>query len=435
VLKSGPLIEAVKPILKRVTLNNIYRMRILWLSHIVPYPPKGGVLQRSYHLLRETASRHQVTLFAFVQQRPLEQCFGDLETGLAESEKALSHFCSEVRFLPIPMESKWQGMARLAARSLFSRNSYTMNWLRSKQFAHAMRELSADSFDLVHADTISLAPYVSYFPGIPRALDHHNVESQMMLRRADNDSNPLKRIYFRQEARKILREERRYCPEFNTNIMCSKLDAERLIELVPSARMDVIPNGVDVDYFRPQPEQEVPGRLVFAGRMAAYTNRQAALFIVRELWPVLAQAFPEITFDLVGGGPPAEATALALRESRFRAPGFVDDIRISIAEASIYVCPITDGGGTKLKVLDALAMGKALVADPIACEGIDVVEGESVRFASTPQEYVRVIGELLNDPMQRSRLAGAGRLLVEDYYGYAGIGKKLSETYFQLANK
>ena len=122
-----------------------------------------------------------------------------------------------------------------------------------------------------------------------------------------------------------------------------------------------------------------------------------------------------------------------MADPRFRAPGFVDDVRESIAQASIYVCPITDGGGTKLKVLDALAMGKALVADPIACEGIEVVDGVSVRFASTPQEYVEVIGELLEDAAQRARLGQAGRRLVEELYSYKSIGAQLSATYERIA--
>lgn len=404
-------------------------MRILWLSHIVPYPPKGGVLQRSYHLLRETARRHRVTLYAFIQSRPLIQCFGDLETGLAEARAALGELCESVEFFPIPMEAHRNGMARLAARSLLSRNSYTLNWLRSAPFAQALRQINADNFDLLHADTISLAPYAALLPSLPRALDHHNVESQMMQRRADNESNPLKRAYFALEARKILAEERTWCPQFGSNIMCSDLDAQRLTDLVGPVPTAVIPNGVDIDYFTPQPAREIPGRLIFAGRLSAYTNRQAALFIVNELWPLLARELPEVTFDLVGGSPPAQATELAAREPRFTAPGFVDDVRNNIAEASIYVCPITDGGGTKLKVLDALAAGKALVADPIACEGIDVVEGESVRFAHTPAQYLQVIRELLADEAQRKQLGRAGRELVVNRYSYGSIGEELSATY------
>lgn len=404
-------------------------MRILWLSHIVPYPPKGGVLQRSYHLLRETALRHEVTLCSFVQERPLIQCFGELNAGLAESKIALEELCKVVHFLPIPMEARYQGMARLAARSLFSKHSYTLNWLHSKAYEQTLEMISADSFDLVHADTISLAPYARHFSNIPTVLDHHNVESQMMLRRAEKEPNLLKRSYFRYEAQKILQEERHYCPMFESNIMCSDLDAKRLGDLVPAAQMDIVPNGVDIEYFWPDTQQEIAGRLVFAGRMAAYTNRQAALFIVDKLWPLLSQRRSEVTFDLIGGQPPEQAASLAGRDHRFRAPGFVDDVRPYIAQAAVYVCPITDGGGTKLKVLDALAMGKALVADPIACEGIDVVEGESVRFATTPQEYVQVISELLQDSAQRTRLGAAGRQLVEQQYSYASIGEKLSGVY------
>ena len=278
-------------------------MRILWLSHIVPYPPKGGVLQRSYHLLRETALRHQVTLFTFVQKRPLIQCFGDLDSGLAESKLALEELCEDVRFFPINMESQWQGMARLAARSLFSKSSYTLNWLRSEGLSQVLEGLDESSFDLVHVDTISLAPFGNFFPNTPKVLDHHNVESQMMTRRASNESGFFRRAYYQQEARKILEEEAAYCPAFDSNIMCSELDAQRLNELVGSVRVDVIPNGVDLEHFKPAGKEEIAGRLVFAGRMAAYTNRQAALYIVEKIWPLLADIYPVVTFDLAGGSP------------------------------------------------------------------------------------------------------------------------------------
>jgi glycosyltransferase involved in cell wall biosynthesis len=409
-------------------------MRILWLSHIVPYPPKGGVLQRSYHLLRQTALRHEVTLYAFVQQRPVLQCFGDLDQGLAEAKRALEGFCKEVHFFPIPMESRTKGMLRLAVRSLLSRSSYTLNWLRSSSYSRALQQIDFSQIDLIHADTISLAPYAVRFSSTRKVLDHHNVESQMMRRRAENETNVLKRAYFSWEAQKILNEERRFCPVFDKNIMCSGLDEERLRDIVgPPVSTDVIPNGVDLNYFSPDSQREISGRLVFAGRMAAYTNRQAALFIVNDIWPLLVNAHPTITFDLVGGDPPDEARKLAACEPRFSVPGFVDDVRVAIAQAAIYVCPITDGGGTKLKVLDALAMGKALVADPIACEGIDVKEGESVRFARTAEEYAQVIGELIQDSDQRDRLGQAGRTLVEANYGYKNIGSRLHGVYEQLA--
>lgn len=408
-------------------------MHILWLSHIVPYPPKGGVLQRSYNLVRELARRHEVSLLSFVQTRPLVDIFGDADTGLAEARKALSEFCRDVHFVAIPSEQRWAGMARLAFSSLFTRDPYTLNWLKSPAFGELLARTDLRAVDCVHLDTISLVPYRGFCAGKPLVLDHHNIESQMMARRAQLERNPAKKAYFAQEAWKLARVERQFCPDFASNIVCSALDGERLKQVAGELTFDVIPNGVDLDYFRPQAGESNPPTLIFAGRLSAYTNRRAALTIVNELWPLIRDQLPDVVFKLVGASPPPEARRLAAEDPRFVVTGFVDDVREHLDAAAIYVCPITDGGGTKLKVLDALAMSKPLVADPIACEGIEVVDGESVLYAQRPQDYVDRIAELLRAPQRRRQLGLAGRQLVEREYAYSAIGSKLAAVYERAA--
>jgi glycosyltransferase involved in cell wall biosynthesis len=402
-------------------------MKVLWLSHLVPYPPKGGVLQRSYNLVRELARHHEVSLLAFVQGEPLRASFGQLEQGLAEAEAALSGFCARVTFVPIPCEQRALGRHRLALRSLLSRDPYTINWLKSGPYAHEVRRLIGEvNPDLVHFDTISLAHYRPLVGALPTVLDHHNIESHMMLRRAEKEANGLAAAYFRQEGRRLARYEQEACPKFTLNITCSSLDSARLKDLVPTAAVDDVPNGVDVGYFHPAGEVEVPGSLIFAGTLSWYPNRQAVDFIAKEIWPRLREQVPGSSVDIVGASPPAELVDLGRRDPAFRVHGFVDDVRPYLDRAAVYVCPITDGGGTKLKILDALAMGKAIVADPIACEGIDVTDGVDVVFASTPEDYVTAIERLLADPALRKRLGQNARLLAESKYAYSIIGEKLA---------
>jgi glycosyltransferase involved in cell wall biosynthesis len=155
----------------------------------------------------------------------------------------------------------------------------------------------------------------------------------------------------------------------------------------------------------------------------------AAKFIAEQLWQRLVEAVPGLTLDLVGSDPPPEAVRLAERDDRFRVHGFVDDVRPYLQRAEVFLCPITDGGGTKLKILDALAMEKAIVADPIACEGIDVVDGVSVLLASTPEQYVEAVTSLMADAQKRTGMGRAGRALVRDRYSYATLGRKLADTY------
>lgn len=409
-------------------------MKILWLSHIVPYPPKGGVLQRSHHLLRELARRNEVHLVSFVQREPLLRMYGDVECGLNECRRVLEALCPIVRLVPIPSEQARWGKQRLLLSSLLGRYPYSVNWLKSRTMRAKLASLLADvRYDAVHFDTISLAVYRDMFPDVKCVLNHHNIESHMMLRRGSNEKNWLAKAYLYYEGVRLKSYERAVCRRFDAHTTCSDLDSKRLLAIDDALRTAVIPNGVDIDYFKSSGAPREPRTLVFAGRYSAYPNRRALLFLVEEVWPRLQQEMPEIRIDIVGADPPPAAVELGRRDPRFRVHGFVDDVRPYLDSAGVYICPIQDGGGTKLKVLDALAMGIPLVADPIACEGIDVVPDETVLHASSPPEYVIQVKRLLGDAALRHRMSVGARRLIEQKYSYASIGSQLQALYEDLA--
>lgn len=409
-------------------------MRILWLSHLVPYPPKGGVLQRSYYLLRELARTNDVHLVAFVQPDVLRPVFRDAEEGLREARQHLSEFCGSIAFVPLPGAHRAWRAQLLALRSLFW-GSYTMNWLWSKEYRSVLRTFRRrQRADLVHVDTISLAPYVNEFPGTPKVLDHHNIESHMMLRRASMEPNPLKKFYFWQEGLKIRRYERETCPRFELNITCSDVDARRLAEVVKTRQTIVIPNGVDIDYFlAPNETAYEPHSMVFVGGLNWYPNRKAMSYFATEVWPLLKRVIPDVTMNVIGRDPPRSLLHLSERDPAFRLHGYVDDIRPYVHRAHAYVCPILEGGGTKLKVLDALAMGAALVASPEACEGLDVEHGRDVLIAHGPAEYVEHLKALFADDALRTRLSAQARVRAVEQYSFATIGHLLATAYQNLS--
>ncbi|MFH0352563.1 MAG: glycosyltransferase family 4 protein, partial [Chromatiales bacterium] len=212
------------------------------------------------------------------------------------------------------------------------------------------------------------------------------------------------------------------------HITCSRLDSTRLRETMPELNVTETPNGVDIDYFHPTVAAQELNSLVFAGNLSWYPNSAAMLYFADHVWPLLRNAVPGIVMNLIGAHPPERLKALAASDPNFRVHGFVPDVRPHINSAAVYVCPIMDGGGTKLKVLDALAMGKPLVANPVACEGIEVVDGETVLFAERPADYVGHIATLLRNPSERMRMGARARSLVETSYSYAGIGRKLARA-------
>lgn len=385
-----------------------------------------GVLQRSYNLVRELARAHRVYLLAFVQRRLLQELLGGIDSGLETARRHLEQYCTRVQFLPIPSEQWPGGRSVLAARALMGTDPYTIRWLQSTQAARVASEWNAAiDFDVAHFDTLSLAPYRRLFTRGAKTLDHHNVESHMMLRRAEIETQPLKRFYFRQEGQRLQRFEGRVCPEFDLNITCSKLDTDRLLAVAPGSMVAEVPNGVDTEYFRPDERTEQSLGVVFAGNMSWYPNASAMLFFAEKVWPALREEVPGVSMDVIGGNPPSQLVALAAKDPLIRVHGFVPDVRPYLDRAAVYVCPITDGGGTKLKILDALAMGKALVSHPIACEGIEVEDGQHLLFARDPEEFVSKIALLLRDPERRRTLARNARAIAESRYSYRSIGRKL----------
>jgi len=312
---------------------------------------------------------------------------------------------------------------------------YDVNWLAQGEMRAFLGQLAHSArFDVVHVDTLGLMPYADCFPDVPIVLNHHNIESQMMRRRSAKERRFLYRLYFRRDAEKLERCERIFCRRAAVNITVSTLDSERLREIAHGAETVVVANGVDIEYFKPRVPSEGQSRgLIFVGTLNWYPNQEAIRYFLSDVWPQLLADDPERRLTVIGRDPPPFLLAAA-RSGTVSAPGFVDDVRSYLADAAIYICPIRDGGGTRLKVLDALAMGKPVVGTGLAVEGLDLVEEEHYLRAESPDAYVRQIRRLEKDPALRERLGRTGRRLVEERYSWDVIATKLCEAY-ELARR
>lgn len=411
------------------------RKKILWLSHLVPYPPKGGVLQRSYNLLKELARYHDVYLLALVQPGLAGSQGQSLESFLAEAEEHLGEFCVRVKFCDLPQLKKRHWKPVEAARALLLNQSYTVSWLRCRE---ANSQVSAwhksEQFDVVHCDTISLMPMALQCNGAKIGLNHHNIESHMMFRRSSKERNLLAKIYFYLEARKVLSYEKRWCALADVNLTCSELDADRLQEIVGPIRTAVVENGVDLSYFNPDPlipEQE--HSLIFAGGLGWYPNLDAMRHFVTDIWPLVAREQRDCVMNLVGRGRDEQISKVALDyPNQFVIHGFVDDVRPYLTSAAVYVCPIRDGGGTKLKMLDAMAMKKAIVAYPEACEGLGVENGRHVVIVDSASDFAKSVIALFSDESGRAALGDEARRLVEEKYSFESIGRDLADLYASI---
>ena len=409
-------------------------MKILWLSHLVPYPPKAGVLLRAHYLVKELEKYHEVHLLAFNQRTLIEPYFASYEQGTEAALEKMSEFCKRVKFIDCPIDQSAHGKKLCAIKSLVTSRPYNINWLDDLNYGSLVEQWhKEEQYDLIHCDTISLAPYVEDIHDIPLSLDHHNIESHMLVRRAQLETNPLKKLYFWQEGIRLQRFEKTVCPKFDTNLTCSELDSKRLQEICPNAKITEIPNGVDTSAFIPAEIEPDPATFIFIGTLDWYPNTRAVRYIANEIWPKLKQIVPNATVNIIGSGAPSDLVKLGEEDANFNVLGFVDDLKPYLDSATIYLCPIDDGGGTKLKLLDAFSAGKAVIAHTVACEGLEVQDGKQAFLADSAEAYINQIKQLLDAPERRKEVERNARQHAQDFFSFSAIGKKLADHFSSLS--
>ncbi len=387
-------------------------------------------MQRSYNMLKIVAKSEDVTLLSLATYSKITAYYGDYAQGVDTVQAALSELCDEV--ILVPHGGNYNRKANKSIngfKSLFSSDAYDVVSLRNQNMLEQVDALIKNgSFDLVHLDTLGLHQYVEK-TNIPIILNHHNIESQMMQRRAENAKPPLS-YFLKSQAKKLRKLEDKVCKNIALNVTCSEFDA-KILDGREATKTTSIPNGVDLKYFSRTSSyvSKDTANLIFVGGLEWYPNKAAMLFFADHIWPTLREEVDHATMTVVGRGRVNALNRLADDDERFRVTGFVDDILPLMESADIYVCPIVDGGGTKLKVLDALAMGIPIVAHPIACEGIDVIDGKHVIFAESAKDFTAKIVLLNRNEALREELSVNGRKLIEEKYSYEVVGKKLLKTY------
>ena len=399
-------------------------MNILFLSQIVPYPPHGGVLQRGYNIIREIHKYNKVHLLAFIHPDVLKT-----EREVEDAKIELGKFCESVEFFPLWVkESKMNKYVGLLM-GLFSTRPFSVHAHRSRSFqAKIVQLLEKEKIDLIHYDTISLSQFVHADGNIPKVLTHHNIESKLMERRAKVEKNLFAKIYLSLQTQRLRNYERGESPKFAANIVMSDTDGEELKKIAGHIELAVAPNGVDTEYFTPTQGNETLS-LVYTGGMNMFANKDAVLYFLNEIWPAIKAKEPNVEFYAIGQDPPPELVQISQTDRQVIVTGYVDDIRPFVAKASVYVVPLRVGGGTRLKILDAMAMGKAIVSTSIGCEGLSVEDGTNILMEDDPILLAAKTVDLLRNLEKRKKLGKAARMLVESEYAWPVIGETLQRVY------
>jgi len=402
-------------------------MKILFLTNRSPYPIKDGQSRRTYNILKGLASRHEVHLLSL---------FESPEEVLPESVANLNHFCKQVEMLPAPRKTLSFGMTSRLLRSLVSKDPYTVWRHYSKPYATRIRmRLDTTPFDVVHCDILPLAYCIRGLHGPLLTLTDHDVSYLKARRLAAQARNPILRLFLYLEALKLKNLESSIFSKVDLGIAVSELDRQHLERLCPGGRFAVVENGVDVRAFVPNPDAVEPNALVWVGGFHHFPNCEAVRFFLEKIYPRIKQAKAEIKIYVVGSGVPDWLRSLATGDPSIVLTGYVDDPLNFIQRAAVFVAPILSGGGTKLKVLEAMAVGKAIVSTSIGVEGIEGNDGEHFMVADSAEAFSSRVVSLLNDHVFRERLGANARRRALEKYDWEAICAAMSELYQSAREK
>lgn len=394
-------------------------MRILVVSTQFPFPPRFGFARRVYHLTRHLARHHDVTLLSYAGRKDAAGV-----TGLRE----------ELRVEVVEREQRPLGAKRLAQLvSMASPRPFSCRAVHSKAMQRAITDLCArEDYDVVQLESSLLCGLAAASPAAV-VLDEHNVEYEVFARMHKGERGRARRAFNRVEHARFRRFEQRWWRRVAACIVTSGREAEIVRSYAPGTPTAVVPNGVDLAYFSANGAESEPRTLVFNGILDYRPNLDAAHHLVQDIWPRVLRRCPDARLEIVGRGHAADLQRL--RRTGVVVTGEVPDVRLHLDRAAVVGVPIRMGGGTRLKVVEGLAMGKPVVSTTIGCEGISVRDGVHLLVADDPETFASRVVEVFEDADAAGALGTAGRELAEREYSWDLAGERLDALYRQLLTR
>lgn len=394
-------------------------LRVLQFAPRTPWPLNTGAKLRNYHLARILAMKARISLLAF----------GDKQNETSALETVYEQLVTIPRLAGYSFAKVLRGAIGRTPLPLLN---YTTNEM-SKTLAHV---LAKNDFDLVQVESIHL---MNYLPVIRAARSHpiavcdwHNIESDLMGQYAEREQSVARKTYARRTARLMNEFEIKALNEFDGHIVVSEPDAEGLRRMNSRARIFVIENGVDVSYYAGE-QSAGKKRVVFVGSMDYHANIDGVINFARNVWPTVRQQKPELVFTIVGRDPSPEVRDLSSIDG-VEVTGSVDDVRPFYREAIAAVVPLNVGGGSRLKVLEAMAAGVPVVSTKLGAEGLDSSDGENILLTDSTEQLAERLVNVIDDQDLRRRLIEGGKTLVRERYDWSTLGTKLLLQYQAMAS-
>jgi polysaccharide biosynthesis protein PslH len=399
-------------------------MRILMIINHIPYPPFSGASIRIYNLLKRLANEHEVWIVAFTHN----------ENQDAQNIAHLRTYCAGVEAVAAPnlgaLDRPWQ-----ALEYLFKGRPIELRHFHSHALINKIRELTAQHcFDIVQIEDSYMGLYLE---ALPSALRRRSVVTfhDVVFSRADRivrvEPHLLRRIRIWLYGRMMRNWEPFYMENFGRCVVVSEADRRLLFSCNPHLKIDVVPNGIDTQQFQPMPYSDDNSMLLFVGNMGYRPNVDAVSYFCKQVFPLIRTKVPNAEVCIAGLNPASEVLALA--GDGVYVTGTVEDVRPYYAQSAVCVVPLRAGGGTRLKILEAMALGRPVVSTSIGCEGLNVQDGVHLFIADTPEDFAAKTLLLLSKSDVRNSIIQNGRDLAEKHYDWDVITMQLLKSYQEVA--
>jgi polysaccharide biosynthesis protein PslH len=391
-------------------------VRILWLKTELLHPVDKGGKIRSYNMLKEMKREHHITYLT-------------LDDGSASSDarERADEYCHELVCIPHRLREKFSiGFYVELLLNLTSSLPYA---IKKYESAAMRREIASrqdsNSFDVLVCDFLAPAPNVPLTSHIPTILFQHNVEAMIWKRHYETQTRAIQKLYLHGQWRKMQKFEREMCRRFDTVIAVSAEDRDQIRAEYGAQSVFDVPTGVDTDFFRPGgTESPVPNSLVFTGSMDWLPNQDAILYFAREIMPLIKQRIADVTLTIVGRNPSASLLECAKYDPSLIITGRVDDVRPYIERSAAYIVPLRIGGGTRLKIFEALAMEKPVISTSVGAEGLPITNGVDLLLADEPVQFADAVTRVLTNTAIAADLGRSGSRTVRQNYEWRQVAER-----------
>lgn len=406
------------------------KKNILFVADIVPYPPNTGIKIRTYNIIKQLHKKFNVILIAF-NHRIFFPEKKDLEIAI----KSLNNFCNEIYILDIPSDRNKIQYYLCLFKNLFSLNPYRVQRYWSNECEKVIKNiLNSKHIDLVHFDKTEFFEYSKYFNKIPIVITNHNVESKLMKYRSKYEVSFLRKFFAFLQYLKTEKYERKSLNEVDAFITCTKNDLQYFTKHIKVENLHaIIENGVDVENYKPGLNSEEDYFLIIGAQSKEATaNYDATHYFMKKIWPELIKKIPNIKLKIVGRNPDKSIIDYGFNDHRIEVIGFVEDERDVLEKSLALLVPLRLGGGSRLKIITAMAMKKTVISTTIGAEGIQCNNNHNVIIADEPKLFAEKIVNIYYDRELRNKIGMNALNLVHNVYDWNIIGNKIINFYDKI---